>query len=113
MTKPKSPLGMTEEEFRTASVAELEARLDRDNDPNLELLRRPPEPGQTRYVELYPGYSECFECIGDGCCIVCNGEGLRGGKRCSYCNGPGRCTSCAGAGQIPGGPVDPGGTVGR
>jgi len=72
-----------------------------DPDPNLERLRHAPVRGERRYAVLYPGYQECFECRGDGCCLVCGGEGVSGGARCGYCNGHGRCNTCGGAGQIP------------
>jgi hypothetical protein len=70
-------------------------------DRNQELLRHPPRQGVKRYYELYLGYQECFECDGDGVCIVCHGEGMRKGATCSYCNGRRLCTTCKGAGQIP------------
>lgn len=89
---------------RNKRIAELEALVDGKNedDPNAALLAQPPMPDQRRYVSLYPGYSECFECQGDGCCVVCRGEGVYSNKRCSYCNGPGYCNTCQGAGQTPG-----------
>jgi len=70
-------------------------------DRNRELLRRPPRRGVKRYAELAPGFQECFECDGDGVCIVCGGEGVRGGAGCRYCNGRRVCSTCNGAGQIP------------
>src|SRR6476661_10853630 len=54
-----------------------------------------------RYEQLLPGYSECYECGGDGACNLCDATGVFEGRRCKRCNGGGVCFLCNGAGQIP------------
>ena len=59
-----------------------------------------PRRGVPRYVHLTPGWSPCYECGGDGACVVCDGSGKDDGRPCTACGATGLCSLCDGAGQL-------------
>jgi len=61
-----------------------------------------PTAGRRRHYRPARGNVECYECGGDGACVICEGSRLEDGQeRCSYCQGWGRCIVCRGAGEFP------------
>lgn len=59
-----------------------------------------PKRGVRRFDELNEGWSFCYECGGDGACVVCDGTGKDEGKPCVTCGHVGFCRLCDGEGQL-------------
>ncbi len=57
--------------------------------------------GVRRFEQLNDGWSICYECGGDGACVICDGTGKDDGKPCTTCGAVGRCPLCDGEGQLP------------
>lgn len=72
-----------------------------DNPDSEDSLILPPLWGRRRMAAPFAGYEWCYECDGDGTCIICWGTRYVNDRLCTYCNGSARCIVCRGEGQLP------------
>lgn len=61
----------------------------------------PPHWGRRRMAAPLDGCEWCYECDGDGTCLICRGTCYVNDRLCTYCNGSARCIVCRGHGQLP------------
>lgn len=63
-------------------------------------LNTKPTRGVKRFETLNDGWTICYECGGDGVCVVCEGTGKDDGRFCNTCGATGICPLCDGQGQL-------------
>jgi hypothetical protein len=57
---------------------------------------------RTSRTKADPGFILCYDCEGDGLCLVCNGSGqVVANASCWHCGGRKVCGVCRGGGQVP------------